>query len=189
MIIIAFRNLICLIGLLIVLPMLVVASIFLFIEDGLPILFKQERIGLDKKPFTIYKIRTMQKNSPQDGTHILGENFTLKTGGIIRKVKLDEFPQLINVIKGDLNLVGPRPGLPNQTALFNARSRKNIFAIKPGISGLAQVLGYDMSDPIKLAEIDSIYIKYRTVRLDLVILLATFFNYPKVYLLQKFKIQ
>ena len=104
-------------------------------------------------------------------------------------MKLDEFPQLINVIKGDLNLVGPRPGLPNQTELFNARSRKNIFAIKPGISGLAQVLGYDMSDPIKLAEIDSIYIKYRTVRLDLVILLATFFNYPKVYLLQKFKIQ
>jgi len=189
MIIIVFRNFICLIGLILISPLLLVASVFLLIEDGLPVFFKQERIGLNKRSFVIYKIRTMQKNSPQDGTHILEENFTLNIGRIIRKVKLDEFPQLINVIKGDLNLVGPRPGLFNQKDLYDERSKKNIFDIKPGISGLSQVLGYDMSDPAKLAEVDSIYIQYQTFGLDLIILIATFFEYPRKYLRHKFKIQ
>tara|TARA_B100001059_G_C17624624_1_gene471298 strand:+ start:19 stop:585 length:567 start_codon:yes stop_codon:yes gene_type:complete len=188
MIIIVFRNFLCLIGLLFVSPLLVVASIFLFLEDGLPVFFKQERVGLNKGLFIIYKIRTMKKNSPQDGTHILGETFTLKVGRVIRKIKLDEFPQLINVIKGDLNLIGPRPGLHNQKELYDARSKNNIFDIKPGISGLSQVLGYDMSDPIKLAEVDGIYIQYRTFNLDLIILMATFFEYPKKYLRNKFEI-
>ena len=131
----------------------------------------------------------MKNDSPQDGTHILGENFTLTIGRIIRKIKLDEFPQLINVIRGDLNLVGPRPGMLNQHELYDARSKKNIFDIKPGISGLSQVLGYDMSDPIKLAEVDSIYIQYRSFNLDLIILMATFFKYPRKSLRNKFNIQ
>jgi len=179
----------CLIGLIFISPLLLVASIFIFLEDGMPVLFKQERVGKNQKLFVIYKIRTMKKNSPQDGTHILGKNFTLKIGRIIRKIKLDEFPQLINVVKGDINLVGPRPGLLNQVELYEARSERNIFDIKPGISGLSQVLGFDMSQPIKLAEVDSIYIQYRSINLDLIILMATFFRYPRKYLRNKFEIQ
>ena len=189
MIIIVFRNFMCLMGLICISPLLLVASILIFLEDGLPVFFKQERVGLNKKLFIIYKIRTMKNNSPQDGTHVLGENFTLTIGRIIRKIKLDEFPQLINVIRGDLNLVGPRPGMLNQQELYDARSKKNIFDIKPGISGLSQVLGYDMSDPIKLAEVDSIYIQYRSFNLDLIILMATFFKYPRKSLRNKFNIQ
>jgi len=189
MIVIIFRNFICLIGLIFISPLLIIASFFLFLEDGLPFFFKQERVGLDKRLFVIYKIRTMKKNSPQDGTHILRGEFTLKIGKIIRKIKLDEFPQLINVMKGDLNIIGPRPGLPNQEDLYNARLKKNIFNIKPGISGLSQVLGYDMSDPNRLAEIDSIYMQYQSLYIDFVILVATFFKFPKKYLRHKFKIQ
>jgi O-antigen biosynthesis protein WbqP len=188
MIIIVFRNFICLIGLIFISPLLIISSLLLFLEDGLPFFFKQERVGLDGKLFIIYKIRTMRKNSPQVGTHILGEKFTLKIGKIIRKIKLDEFPQLINVIKGDLNLIGPRPGLPNQEDLYNARLKKNIFNMKPGISGLSQVLGYDMSHPNKLAEIDGIYMQYRSLYLDFIILVATFFESPRKYLRRKFKI-
>ena len=116
-------------GLIFISPLLLIASIFIFLEDGLPVFFKQERVGLNKKLFVIYKIRTMKNNSPQDGTHVLGKNFTLTIGRIIRKIKLDEFPQLINVIKGDLNLIGPRPGLQNQQELYDARSKRNIFDI------------------------------------------------------------
>ena len=113
----------------------------------------------------------------------------LKNGKWIRKLKLDEFPQLINVLIGDLNLVGPRPGLKNQDELLKSRSKKNIFSTKPGITGLAQILGYDMSDPKLLAEIDALYIKNQTVRLDTIILFGTFFNFPRKYLATQFKIQ
>jgi lipopolysaccharide/colanic/teichoic acid biosynthesis glycosyltransferase len=129
----------------------------------------------------------MQKNTPEVGTHLAEQEFKLRTGAFLRKSKLDEFPQLINVIKGDINLVGPRPCLvERQTELRNARSEKNIFDVKPGITGLAQVLNYDMSNPVKLAEIDSIYMKNQSLKMNVIILMATFFNYPRRYLRTKF---
>ena len=188
MIIIALRNLICIIGLISVLPFLFIASLLIFIEDGCPIFFLQRRIGLAEKIFTIFKIRTMKKDTPEVGTHDVKEIFQLKSGRVIRAIKLDEFPQLINVIRGDLNLVGPRPGLDTQQELKNARIEKNIFTIKPGITGLAQILGYNMSQPKKLADIDKIYIHERSAKLNIIILLGTFFNYPRNYLSLKYKI-
>ena len=134
------------------------------------------------------KIRTLRKNTPNIGTHELKESNMLKNGKWIRKLKLDEFPQLINVLKGDINLVGPRPGLLTQEELTQERSQRDIYRIKPGITGLAQILGYDMSDPKKLAEIDEAYIINKSFISDFNIIVGTFLNYPKRNLKKKFKI-
>lgn len=175
MLILITRNIICLAVLMLMLPIMVFASLLIFVEDGLPIFFRQKRLGKNKKIFTIYKIRTMKNDAPQLGTHAVSKNFLLKIGKFIRKIKLDEFPQLINVIIGDINLVGPRPGLVTQEILSSERDKKNIFNIKPGITGLAQILGYDMSNPKKLSEIDMIYMKKKSKYVDFMILLGTFF--------------
>ena len=188
MIIIALRNLICIIGLSVMLPFLLFVTFLIFIEDGFPIFFVQKRIGLAKKTFSIFKIRTMKKNTPELGTHDVDKSFQLKTGRIIRALKLDELPQLINVLKGDLNLVGPRPGLESQLKLKNARIAKDIFSVKPGITGLAQIMGYDMSNPEKLAEVDQIFILKESFLLKLMILIGTFFQYPRKYISNKYKI-
>lgn len=176
MLILITRNIICLAVLMLMLPIMVFASLLIFVEDGLPIFFRQKRLGKNKKIFTIYKIRTMKNDAPQLGTHAVSKNFLLKIGKFIRKIKLDEFPQLINVIIGDINLVGPRPGLVTQEILSSERDKKNIFNIKPGITGLAQILGYDMSNPKKLSEIDMIYMKKKSKYVDFMILLGTFFS-------------
>ena len=182
------RDLLCLIGLISVSPFLFLASLIILLEDGFPIFFIQKRFGKDKKFFNIIKIRTLKKNTPNTGSHELESKYLLISGKWIRKIKLDEFPQLINVLKGDVNLVGPRPGLINQKELLNERSLKNIYSVKPGITGLAQILGYDMSDPKKLAEIDKTYIINKSFRLDFSIILGTFFNFPKQKLKKKYKI-
>ena len=174
MIILALRNTISVMGLILVLPLLVIISFFIYLEDGWPIFFKQKRLGINKEEFTIFKIRTMRKNTPELGTHDVDKTFQLRMGKVIRAIKLDELPQLINVLKGDINLVGPRPGLVTQNDLQKERYKRNIFIVKPGITGLAQILGYDMSDPAKLAEIDRIYIDNQTIYLNTLILLGTF---------------
>ena len=176
MIILALRNTISIMGLILVLPLLVIISFFIYLEDGWPIFFKQKRLGVNKEEFTIFKIRTMRKNTPELGTHDVDKSFQLRIGKIIRAIKLDELPQLINVLKGDINLVGPRPGLVTQDDLQKERYKRNIFIVKPGITGLAQILGYDMSDPAKLAEIDRIYIDHQTIYLNTLILLGTFIS-------------
>ena len=189
MIIIVLRNFICLIGLILLsLPLLVVAFCLL-IEDGMPVLFKQKRRGQNNKLFLIYKIRTMKNNTPELGTHDVDSIYKLKTGIVIRALKIDEFPQLVNVLKGDLNLVGPRPGLETQIELTNARLNKDIYRAKPGITGLAQILGYDMSNPEKLALVDSIYLENESFRIKMFILLGTFFKYPRNHLANQFKIK
>ena len=189
MIIIVLRNFICLIGLILLSLPLFVVAFCLLIEDGMPVLFKQKRRGQNNKIFLIYKIRTMKNNTPELGTHDVNSMFKLKTGAVIRALKIDEFPQLVNVIKGDLNLVGPRPGLETQMELTEARLNKNIYRVKPGITGLAQILGYDMSNPEELALIDSIYLKNESLRIKMLILLGTFFKYPRNYLANQFKIK
>ena len=188
MIIVVLRNIICIIGLVALVPLFLAVSISLIIEDGFPIFFIQKRLGVHKKIFGIFKIGTMKKNTPQLGTHDIGDEFKLNTGSVIRALKLDEFPQLANVVKGDLNLVGPRPGLVNQLELLDMRSAKDIYRIKPGITGLGQILGYDMSDPRKLSEIDKIYLDNQSMHLNILIIMGTFFGYPRNYLASKFKI-
>ena len=168
------RNLICLIALLVLFPIIVICGLLVIIEDGLPVIFKQARLGKDKKEFMIYKLRTMKKNVPSLGTHEIDNTLYLRVGSLLRISKLDELPQLFNVISGDLNLVGPRPGLPNQTDLKESRANKNIFLIKPGITGLGQVTGYNMSNPPLLSEVDKVYMDSKSMLLDIKILIATF---------------
>ena len=182
MIIVALRNIICLIGLIVILPFMVIASLLICLEDGFPVFFKQKRIGLNKQTFTIFKIRTLKRNAPQVGTHEIEDRYKLTIGRIVRALKLDEFPQLWNVIRGDLNLIGPRPGLESQLALEEARMVQGVFDAKPGITGLAQVLGYDMSTPERLAEVDKLYVNHKSIKLNTIIFLGTFFKYPRTYL-------
>ena len=186
---IIIRNIICLAGIVCVSPILIIALVCIVIEDGYPIFFKQERIGKNKKIFNIYKLRTMKTNAPQLGTHQVGLSYMLKIGKVIRACKLDEFPQLFNVLKGDINLVGPRPGLVVQQELTQERSKKDIFDIKPGITGLAQILGYDMSDPKKLAEIDKIYMNNRSYKVNALVFLGTFFPVLKNNVSKSLKIK
>ena len=163
-------------GLLAVLPIILICIFFILIEDGLPAIFVQERLGKNLKKFNIYKLRTMYRSAPNLGTHEVSSSNYLKVGSILRKLKIDELPQVINFIKGDINLIGPRPGLPSQSDLKKFRLANDIFNTTPGITGLAQVLGYDMSHPEKLAKIDCLYISNKNLKLDLIIFFATFFK-------------
>ena len=169
-------------------PFLLICCSLIFLEDGTPFFFQQKRLGLHQSIFKIYKLRTLKKGAPQVGTHELDESFKLRTGKIIRALKLDEFPQLLNVVKGELNLVGPRPGLDSQVKLRESRELLSIFETKPGITGLSQILGYDMSNPEELAKVDKIYVENCSFILDLMILLGTFASGPRRYLALKFNI-
>ena len=183
------RSIICIVGLILISPFMLLASLALIIEDGLPVFFIQSRLGQYQKVFRIIKIRTLKNNTPHTGTHELETKHKLIIGSFIRKVKLDEFPQLFNVIKGEINLIGPRPGLPNQDLLLKYREELHVFNIKPGITGLAQVMGYDMSNPRELSKIDAAYLDNKSLKIDSLILLATFISFPKKYLARIFDVE
>jgi lipopolysaccharide/colanic/teichoic acid biosynthesis glycosyltransferase len=129
--------------------------IFLFViclsESPKPI-FIQKRVGKNKVPFNLYKFRTMKLNSPSVASHLVSQNQVTPFGTIIRLLKLDELLQLVNVLKGDMSLIGPRPCLFNQKELISEREKYNLFSVKPGISGLAQIKGIDMSKPSLLVK-------------------------------------
>ena len=182
------RNFISMLGLIFIFPILVIVGLFIVVEDGFPIFFKQDRIGKGGKKFKIIKIRTLKNDTPNLGTHDLEEDHMLTNGKWIRKLKIDEFPQLINVVRGDINIVGPRPGLEMQTKLLDARLSRDIYSIKPGITGLSQILGYDMSEPKQLAKIDKIFLDKRSLKLRIFILFGTFLSYPKNLISTKYKI-
>ena len=148
--------------------------LMVLIEDGFPALFIQERLGKNKKIIRIYKIRTMKNNTPNLGTHEINSSHILKTSKIIRNLKIDELPQVVNYLKADINLIGPRPGLPNQHELIKYREKEGIYSITPGITGLSQVLGYDMSNPELLSKIDNLYIENKSLKLDAIIFFSTF---------------
>jgi lipopolysaccharide/colanic/teichoic acid biosynthesis glycosyltransferase len=140
-------------GLLFAMPFLVILYIIGLFDTGSPI-FIQERVGRNKKPFTLVKFRTMTVDTESVASHLASTASITSFGGFLRKSKLDELPQLWNVLKGEMSLVGPRPGLFNQKELTQAREVKNVFAVRPGITGLAQVNEIDMSTPELLAETD-----------------------------------
>ena len=138
-------------------PVLIIIFIICFFESGNP-LFIQERVGKNKKLFYLFKFRTMHINTPSVASHLVDKKCTTRFGRKIRFLKLDELPQLFNVIKGEMSLVGPRPCLSNQIELIKKRELSYIFSVKPGITGLAQIKGIDMSDPEKLVEIEKLMI-------------------------------
>ena len=128
-----------------------------FLESGKPI-FTQIRVGKNQKTFKMLKFRTMVLNTPSLSTHLIKKEAVTKFGKFIRKLKLDELPQLINVINGEMSLVGPRPCLTNQKELIEERKKYNLFSVKPGITGLSQINGIDLSNPKKLSETDFLMI-------------------------------
>lgn len=139
-----------------------------------PGFFAQERVGRAQKLFICYKFRTMQQGTKLAGTHEVSEASVTRLGAILRRTKLDELPQVWNILRGELSLVGPRPCLPVQHALIAARQARGVFDIRPGITGLAQVQGVDMSQPETLARLDARYMHMRALVLDIKIILATF---------------
>lgn len=138
-----------------------------------PGIFAQERVGLHGKIFTCYKFRTMQEGTIQAGTHEVSQALVTPIGRFLRGTKLDELPQVWNILKNDISLIGPRPGLPVQRELFDERQAKGVFEVKPGISGLAQVNNIDMSDPARLASWDARYISLQSLAIDVKITLQT----------------
>jgi O-antigen biosynthesis protein WbqP len=154
---------ISLFGLVLLSPLLTIIFIFGFFDTGLP-LFRQERVGKCKVHFTLIKFRSMSKSAPSVASHLLDTTAISFFGNFLRRTKLDELPQLWNVIKGEMSLVGPRPGLPNQPELTAARERLGVFAVRPGITGLAQISQIDMSTPELLAQTDARMIAEMSVR-------------------------
>lgn len=141
-------------GLLLLSPIILILLIIGKLDTGSPI-FKQERVGKNKKPFNLYKFRSMHVNTKSVATHLASASAITPFGSFLRKSKLDELPQLWNVLIGDMSLVGPRPNLYNQTELITERDAKGVYNVRPGITGLAQINKIDMSTPKLLAETDA----------------------------------
>ncbi|MEL3927837.1 sugar transferase [Aeromonas enteropelogenes] len=142
-----------LVGLLLLWPVLLIVCVLGYFDTGSPI-FCQQRVGKHQRPFTLIKFRTMSPNTASVATHLVGASSVTKLGQFLRKTKLDELPQLINVLKGEMSLVGPRPNLFNQEVLIKERDALGVYEVLPGITGLAQVQNIDMSTPALLAKTD-----------------------------------
>lgn len=142
-----------LVGLVVTLPLLLLIIILGVLDTGSPI-FTQQRVGRHKKPFTLVKFRTMRLDTAHVATHLASRSSITPLGNFLRRTKLDELPQLWNVLKGEMSLVGPRPCLLSQKELIEAREKHGVFRVRPGITGLAQVSDIDMSTPVLLAETD-----------------------------------
>ncbi len=146
------------IGILFLLPLLLVLYGAGYMDTGAP-LFRQVRVGRDRQPFTRIKFRTMRPDTLSVATHLADISAVTPLGRFLRRTKLDELPQLWNVLKGEMSLVGPRPCLFNQTELIEERAGRGVFAARPGITGLAQINGIDMSTPRLLAETDALMLR------------------------------
>jgi lipopolysaccharide/colanic/teichoic acid biosynthesis glycosyltransferase len=150
-----FDFIFSLVGLVILSPIFLVIVIVGYFDTGSPI-FAQERVGKNKKPFKLYKFRSMHVNTKSVATHLASQASVTKWGSFLRKSKLDELPQLFNVLKGDMSLVGPRPNLFNQAELIQERDKRDVYNVVPGITGEAQINKIDMSTPKLLAETDAV---------------------------------
>jgi len=156
-------------------PILFIVAIAIMIDDGFPILFRQKRIGINNQKFEIYKFRTMKRDIPEIPTHLVKnpQSFYTRSGPWLRKFSIDEFPQLINIIKGEMVFVGPRPALHNQDDLVELRTRVDVHKLMPGVTGWAQVNGRDeLSIPLKV-QFDEYYLNNRSWLLDLKIVFLT----------------
>ncbi len=141
-------------------------------DTGSPLFF-QERVGRYRRPFTLIKFRTMDVDTASVASHLASRSSITRLGALLRKTKLDELPQLWNVLKGEMSLVGPRPGLFNQEQLLHERDIRKVFEARPGITGLAQVSGIDMSTPELLAETDAKMLRQLTLSYYFKLILMT----------------
>ena len=163
-------------GLIFLAPVFVLVAILVAVTSKGPVLFRQVRVGKDEQTFICNKFRTMHQGTAQRGTHEISSSALTSAGSFLRKLKLDELPQLWNVLLGEMSLVGPRPCLPNQKELIAQRRARDVFFVPPGITGLAQIQGVDMSEPERLAEIDQRYIRTWSLGMDLRLIFRTVFR-------------
>jgi O-antigen biosynthesis protein WbqP len=171
-------RLFALVLLVILSPIFLFVALFILIEDGIPVFFTQKRVGVNYTFFQIYKFRSMKKNTPNVATHLLDnpEQYLLKIGIFIRKTSLDELPNLINIIKGDMVFVGPRPALYNQDDLMEFRVATGVDKLKPGITGWAQINGRDDITIEKKVQLELEYLQKKSFLFDIEILIKTFTN-------------
>jgi O-antigen biosynthesis protein WbqP len=164
-----FDILLSLIGLIVLaIPAAIVGLIIKITSPG-PAIFAQTRVGKGQRPFTCYKFRTMSLGTANVASHEVGGAAITPVGGVLRRTKIDEIPQLWNVLTGDMSLVGPRPCLPVQAELVEARESLGLYAVRPGITGPAQVKGIDMSTPQILAKADQVWLSEQST--------SAYFNY------------
>jgi len=159
-------------------PLFILVSLFITIEDGFPVFFTQKRIGINLTFFKIYKFRSMKKNTPNVATHLLAnpDQYLLKIGKFIRKTSLDELPNLINIVNGEMVFVGPRPALYNQDDLMSLRVAKGVDKLKPGITGWAQINGRDDISIEKKVQLEEEYLNKKSFLFDIEIIIKTFTN-------------
>lgn len=179
-----FDIILSLVVLIIIFPIMILISILIKLFDSGPIIFKQKRVGMNGKPFYMYKFRSLPlntKNIASDKINNLNLNFLSK---FIRRTNIDELPQLFNILKSDMSIVGPRPALPSQKDLIGIRLKKGVLSFKPGLTGLAQISSYDGMSVNKKVDFDKKYINSISFKTDVSIILKTFFYLlkpPPVY--------
>jgi O-antigen biosynthesis protein WbqP len=159
-------------------PIFLLVGFLIFLQDGLPVFFKQKRVGVNYSFFYIYKFRTMKKDTPNVATHLLTnpEQYLLKIGALLRKLSLDELPNLINIINGEMVFVGPRPALYNQDDLMALRVAAGVDKLIPGITGWAQVNGRDELSLEQKVALEKEYLAKKSLFIDFQILIKTFTN-------------
>ena len=157
-------------------PLFLIVAIVILIEDGFPVFFTQNRVGVNYSFFKIYKFRSMKKNTPNIATHLLvnPDQYLFKIGKLIRKTSLDELPNLFNIIKGEMVFVGPRPALYNQDDLMTLRVSTGVDKLKPGITGWAQINGRDEISIFEKVELEQEYLHKKSFLFDIEIIFKTF---------------
>jgi O-antigen biosynthesis protein WbqP len=172
------NRLIALTLIIILFPLFLIVAFVILIEDGFPVFFTQKRVGINYSFFNIYKFRSMKKNTPNVATHLLTnpDQYLLKIGKLIRKTSLDELPNLINIIKGEMVFVGPRPALYNQDDLMTLRVATGVDKLKPGITGWAQINGRDDISIERKVQLEQEYLHTKSILLDIEIIIKTFTN-------------
>lgn len=160
-------------GLILTWPIMIIIAVAVRSTSEGPAIFLQDRVGRGEVLFTCLKFRTMAEGSPNIASHDASSAWITPVGQFLRRTKLDELPQLLNVVLGDMSIVGPRPCLPSQEGLIMERRQRGVFSVRPGITGLAQVAGIDMSEPVRLAEADASYVKTQTLLGDVKLMIMT----------------
>ena len=157
-------------------PIFLIVGMFIFFEDGFPVFFKQNRVGINYSFFNIYKFRSMKKNTPNVATHLLEnpDQYVLKIGALLRKLSVDELPNLLNILKGEMGFVGRRPALYNQDDLMALRVAAGVHKLKPGITGWEKINGRDELSLEDKVAYEKEYLERKSFLFDLKIIILTF---------------
>jgi len=170
------NKIFALILIIILAPFLLIVAVIIILDDGFPVLYRQVRVGVNNYKFKLIKFRTMKKNIPDIPTHLLNssQQYFTRSGPYFRNFSVDELPQIINIIYGNMVFVGPRPALHNQSDLVRLRTFSGVHELMPGLTGWAQVNGRDNLSIEEKVKLDEYYLRHKSISLDLKIIMMTF---------------